>query len=204
MSEQNRPGRVPPEGAAGDRVTRHLWLAEAVAREFAWLAPKTIDGDVLQPAYEGLVKADRGFVAGKGDFVAYARKWIIGEIFKAVDRQAPGFVRRYGPAASLFDEEGEEEGADEGMGEVLDHAALAMCIGSESARRAFAEPNGLRRVLDEELSRLPPGQRAVFLGWGLDGMTWEELAAGAGISVSTAKRWVGSVQRTLAARLSGR
>lgn len=201
MSERDDTGRRP--GASRNAlVVEHLWLAEALAREFAWLAPKTIDGDVSQPAYEGLVKAGEGYDPGAGAFVPYARKWILGAIFRAVDSKTPGFARRYGPVADLFGEL-EEEGSDEGAGEALDHAALAMCVGSESLRRAHGEPSGLRRALDDELARVPAEHRAVFLGRFVDGTTWEEIAAGAGISLSTAKRWADEVKAALVQRLKG-
>lgn len=180
MSERSREAR-------DELVTAHLWLAEAIARELAWLAPRTADGDVLQPAREGLVKAADHFDPGRGGFVPYARRWIRGEIFRAVDATVPGFARRYGVAASLFDALG-EEGSDEGAGEALDHAALVMCLGSESLRRARVAPSGMGRALSEALACLPEEGRSVFLGRAMDGLTWEELAEQAGASVSTVKR----------------
>jgi RNA polymerase sigma factor (sigma-70 family) len=194
----------PPLGEAGRAlVTEHLWLADAIAREFAWLRPKTVDGDVSQPAYEGLVKAATGFDPACGAFVSYARKWVIGEIFRAVDDKTPGFSRRYAPALDLFgdlDEEGPGEVADE----ALDHAAAVLCIAGESLRRAREEPSGMECVVSEELAALPERKRGLLLGWALGEGTWEELAQPAGVSVSTAKRWVEQARVTLVERLSGR
>lgn len=170
------------------RVKAHLWLAELIARELAWLGPRTIDGDVLAAAYEGLVKAADRFDPGRGDFVAYARKWIRGEIFRAVDRQLPGFSRRYGPAASLLDE-APEELSEEGAAEALDHAALAMCLGSESLRRARAETGELPGAIGEVLSGMPEAKREALVGRFVEGLTWEELAAQLAVSESTVKRW---------------
>ena len=199
MSERGSGGRGRSDTERNERVTSHLWLAQAIARQFAWLAPKTIDGDVLGPAYEGLVKAGDGYRPEAGDFVAYARKWILGEIFQAADRKTPGFTRRYGPAADLLDDLAEN--MDEGGGEPLDHAAVVMCIGSESLRRAHGEPSGLGGVIDEELARFPAAQRAVFLGRVVDGATWPELVAEAGIRLGMARRWVNEVQAALVQRL---
>lgn len=203
MSGRHGTGRVGLSEAQRALVTAHLWLAEAIAREFAWLRPKTVDGDVSQPAYEGLVKAAQGYDAATGLFVPYARKWVIGEVLRAADARSPGFSRRYAPALEIFGELSDDGTADVAY-EMLDHAAAVMCIAGESLRLAQSEPSGLSSWVGHELDCLPEEKRAMFIGWAVDGRTWEDLAQSAGVSVSTAKRWVEQIRADLVLRLRQR
>jgi RNA polymerase sigma factor (sigma-70 family) len=184
-------------------VEEHLWLAARLARELGWLAPKTIDGDVLQPAREGLIKAVTHYRPELGKpLEAYAPRWITGAIFNAVDRCHPGFTRPHRVAKAVLDDgDEEEEGSAEGAGEPLDHAAAAMCICSISLRWAAGQQDEKARRLGEELVSFSTGDRAMLLGHLLEGQTWETIAGEAGVSVRTAQRRVRSLVALLVARL---
>ncbi len=106
-------GRSALDAGQKRLVEEHLWLADALAREMVWLAPKTIDGDVVQPAREGLIKAVRHFRPELGKpLTAYAPPWIKGAIFNAVDRRHPGFTKPHRVASDVLDAaEDEEEGS---------------------------------------------------------------------------------------------
>jgi len=201
---QGQPGRVTSlDETRQGWVNDHLWLATKLARKMAWLAPKTIDGDVHGPAQEGLVKAATSFDPSRGKtLAAFAYKWIVGEIFDAIDRKLAGSSKRYRAAVDAIDEEAED--GEEGAGEPLDRAAASMCICSTSLRWSEEEPSPRGRILKEELGRYCNEDQTLFIGRVLEGVTWEALAAEAGVSVSTVKRRVSRMRSVLLARLRAR
>lgn len=210
MSEASG-GRVALDAELQQLVEDHLWLADIIARELGWLSPKTIDGDVVQPARLGLAKAALRFDPARRDtFVGYARKWIVGEVFDAVDRRYPGFTATHRAALEICDQAEEAAGPaapeepDTGSADLLDAAAVEMGLSSASVRLSRGASNELARILDEELSRYPPEERALFVGHFLDGVEWQVLAQEVGVSTSTAKRRVAAMRVQLIARLRAR
>lgn len=173
-------------------VEEHLWLADALARELHWLAPRTVDGDLVQTAREGLIKAALHYRPETGKpLSAYARRWIRGAIFNAVDRQTPGATRPHRAAADAVDNlDVDEEGRADPAEQPLDQAAAAMCICSVSLRWAAGSRDEKSERLGFALERMPAEDRRLLLGHLVEGVSWEELAQEASISVRTAQRRV--------------
>jgi RNA polymerase sigma factor (sigma-70 family) len=217
MSER-AGGRVGLDEEGQQLAMDHLWLADVIAHEMRWLAPMTVDGDVVGPARLGLTKAALHLdPARRARFVGYARKWIAGAIFDAVDRKHPGFTAPHRAALEAFDQAEEGPGPEEkdeaekaeeqpypGSADPLEDAAVAMGLGSASVRLARGGNGELGRILEEELSRWSPQDQGLFVGRYLEHVTWEGLAQEAGVSESTAKRRVAAMRAQIIARLRTR
>ncbi|MFO0590473.1 MAG: sigma-70 family RNA polymerase sigma factor [Polyangiaceae bacterium] len=210
---------APPDVRRLDDATRarvveeHRWLAESLAREMAWLAPKTLDGDVLGSAYEGLTLAAAHFdPTRKRPFAKYAHKWIVGAILDEVERVHPGFTRVHRVLLDACEEAVDEpDGAplwDDG-GDALDPITATMWVSDATLRlarrddgRSEAEQRALR-LLDEELERLGESGRTLLLRHA-EGATWAAVAKELGVSESTAKRRGAELRALLSARLRAR
>lgn len=190
-------------------VLDHLWLVEDIAREMAWLAPKTLDRDVLGYAYEGLIGAARRFDPGRGTrFSSFAYKPITGAVLDGVERAHPGFTRLHRMALDACDgvpgDEAEPAGEPGDGGDPLDPAAAAVWIGAASRRWGLREGGRTAGAAvdgdaEEALERLEPDDRQLLLAYA-DGATWRELAEQFGTSESTVKRRVASLRKLLWAR----
>lgn len=192
-------------------VLLHLWLAEDLARKLAWLAAKTVDGDVLGYAYDGLIKAAQRFNPGHGArFSTFAYRPITGAVLDAVERAHPGFTRLHRIALDACEEASgdlDSPSEDPGDGEgALDPVAAAIWIGSATRRWArredacsAADEVALARV-GAEVERLPQGERSLFLLYA-DGASWQALANHACASISTVKRRITRLRALLMARL---
>lgn len=210
---------APPDAPRLDDAARaqiiadHLWLAEKIAREMAWLAPKTLDRDVLGPAYEGLTLAAGHFdPTRRRPFAKYAHKWIVGAILDEVEREHPGFTRVHRVLLDACDEASDEPDdapAWEDGGDALDPVTATMWISDATLRlarrdggRSEAEHRSLA-ILDEELERLGENGRTLLLRHA-EGASWEVVAAELGVSESTAKRRGVELRTLLLARLRAR
>ncbi len=214
--EEGAGRREPLTATQQHLVAEHLWLARSLAAEYAWLAPKTLDGDLGGPAEDGLMNAARGYDPGRGAFSTYAYRFVVGAMLDAARTKAPAFVQAARAGLECVTELLEDlagsspSRAPEDIAEDLELTGAAMCVGAATlgwARRAGSPA-------DQE-ERQEGSWRAAFAGfsesersivvhrYGL-GESWREVAEAAGTSVRTAKRWGPKLRAVLEHRLRPR
>jgi RNA polymerase sigma factor (sigma-70 family) len=214
---EGEEGACEPLTLAQQRLVKeHLWLARSLAAEYAWLAPKTLDGDLAGPSVDGLLEAARGYDPERGAFSTYAYRFVVGAMLDAAKSKAPAFVQAARAGLESATEllagpaEPAPSHAPEDVAENLDVIAAGMCVGAATLGWAgrTGTPTEHEERADRRLAAAFAGfsemERTIVVHrYGL-GESWKDVAEAAGTSVRTAKRWGPKLRAVLEQRLRAR